>query len=424
MTSEIALMNRRAVALAADSATTVQYFERGERKQRYFKGTNKIFNLSSQAPIALMTFDSGNLHGVPWETIAKLYRTHLGDTKRDHLSEYAPDFFKFLETNRDLYAENFLEQQFLSDISEQADLAVYMMTGDDEEGDAEKRKAQMQSGLSKVRDQVKRFSFIGDASQATVDALLGKYRDKIIEVVQTNEYAMTATEVVPIEEFAALIVETLLKTPSSILETSGLVIAGFGEKEHFPALEQYVCYGFIMGKPLCEQVQVKAINQQNVAEILPFAQSEMSKGFVFGAQPSVLDTVHKSLAKCLDDCEDLLQKGCHIKADTSLDEIKRKVTEQFKLRIARELATSHTRPMKRVVGVLPLDELAELAEILVRIESLKERVTRESESVSGPIDVAVISKGDGFIWIKRKHYFEPKLNPRFLARTGATAHHE
>jgi hypothetical protein len=27
----------------------------------------------------------------------------------------------------------------------------------------------------------------------------------------------------------------------------------------------------------------------------------------------------------------------------------------------------------------------------------------------------VISKGDGFIWIKRKHYFDPALNYHFFA---------
>jgi hypothetical protein len=36
------------------------------------------------------------------------------------------------------------------------------------------------------------------------------------------------------------------------------------------------------------------------------------------------------------------------------------------------------------------------------------------ESVGGPVDVAVISKGDGFIWIKRKHYFSPDLNSQFF----------
>ena len=39
----------------------------------------------------------------------------------------------------------------------------------------------------------------------------------------------------------------------------------------------------------------------------------------------------------------------------------------------------------------------------------------EEETVGGPIDVAVISKGDGFIWIKRKHYFQRELNQQFFA---------
>ena len=63
-----------------------------------------------------------------------------------------------------------------------------------------------------------------------------------------------------------------------------------------------------------------------------------------------------------------------------------------------------------------------MAETLIRIESLKERVTRETEQVGGPIDVAVISKGDGFIWVKRKHYFDASLNVRYMARKGAAGH--
>ncbi len=40
----------------------------------------------------------------------------------------------------------------------------------------------------------------------------------------------------------------------------------------------------------------------------------------------------------------------------------------------------------------------------------------DRETVGGPIDVAVITKGDGFVWVKRKHYFSPEYNPRVIAR--------
>ncbi len=50
------------------------------------------------------------------------------------------------------------------------------------------------------------------------------------------------------------------------------------------------------------------------------------------------------------------------------------------------------------------------------LTSLKRRVSFEQETVGGPVDVAIISKGDGFIWQKRKHYFETTLNPSYLNR--------
>lgn len=66
-----------------------------------------------------------------------------------------------------------------------------------------------------------------------------------------------------------------------------------------------------------------------------------------------------------------------------------------------------------MISILPKDELAHVAESLLALTSLHRRISRDMETVGGPIDVAVISKGDGFIWLKRKHYFKPELNPQF-----------
>lgn len=62
------------------------------------------------------------------------------------------------------------------------------------------------------------------------------------------------------------------------------------------------------------------------------------------------------------------------------------------------------------------EDLADMAESLVKMTGLKRRVTTDEESVGGPVDVAVITKVDGFVWIKRKHYFEPELNPNYFQR--------
>ena len=71
----------------------------------------------------------------------------------------------------------------------------------------------------------------------------------------------------------------------------------------------------------------------------------------------------------------------------------------------QEIEEYFTDPITDVVAILPKTELATLAESLVSLTSIKRKFSRESETVSEPIDVAVISKNDGFVWIKKKMYY-------------------
>ncbi len=65
-----------------------------------------------------------------------------------------------------------------------------------------------------------------------------------------------------------------------------------------------------------------------------------------------------------------------------------------------------------------------MAESLVNLTKFQRKISPHIESVGGAVDVAVISKGDGFVWIKRKFYFEPQMNPRFLANYYKDGHYE
>ena len=76
----------------------------------------------------------------------------------------------------------------------------------------------------------------------------------------------------------------------------------------------------------------------------------------------------------------------------------------------------HYLPLRRIIGGLAIEEMSELAETLVMLESLKEKVTSRTQSVGGPIDVAVITKAEGLVWIKRKLFFDPEINQRYFLR--------
>jgi hypothetical protein len=142
----------------------------------------------------------------------------------------------------------------------------------------------------------------------------------------------------------------------------------------------------------------------------------MVRTFEVGCSPDVYAFINQAFKTSL---EKLLSQ---IKGELKVDNIPneeqliRESTTAFGKEWFGRAIRDHYIPLTRVVGMLPIEEMARLAETLVELESLKEKVTRPMESIGGPVDVAAVSKHDGFIWIKRKHYFDPELNPRFMAR--------
>ena len=99
-----------------------------------------------------------------------------------------------------------------------------------------------------------------------------------------------------------------------------------------------------------------------------------------------------------------------------LTELGNKLVQDFADGLESYRRSQFITPVIDSVASLPKDELAAMAESLVNLTAFKRRMTSvETDTVALPIDVAVISKGDGFIWIKRKHYFEPAFNPHFFS---------
>jgi hypothetical protein len=98
----------------------------------------------------------------------------------------------------------------------------------------------------------------------------------------------------------------------------------------------------------------------------------------------------------------------------NLKKIRDELFKKFFENLTNYRRKNYIDPVISAVGVLPKEELADMAYSLVNLTSFKRKVSMDAETVGGPIDVAVISKKDGFIWIKRKHYFNKDLNPQFF----------
>ena len=155
------------------------------------------------------------------------------------------------------------------------------------------------------------------------------------------------------------------------------------------------------------------------ASIRPFAQTDVINTILSGVDPA-LDDFYVSqhgilLKKYNQDLAKLIQGLSPDLAKYLEDLDVSGIVNEYKKESDKIKLNKYIIPLMNAVSNLSKDDLSEMAESLVYLTYLKRRITFAEESVGGPVDVAIISKGDGFIWKKRKHYFKPELNQHFLA---------
>jgi hypothetical protein len=250
--------------------------------------------------------------------------------------------------------------------------------------------------------------------------IAAKYDEKISRAItDVFEHIPLSEEVTgQLKEIAAMF---FVKSPGPLdplhANFSGLVITGFGNKDIFPSLIAYSIEGRIGEILKYSETERKQITFETGAYIVPFAQHEMVDIFLSGMDPLFEQALIESLSASFHALPDAI-----IDSIDSLDENERnllktnfyptgdELVRQLSEHLENYRAVNYT-PIVNVVGSLPRSDLAAMAESMVNLTSLKRRVSLQAETVSGPVDVAVISKSDGFIWIKKKQYYKPELNP-------------
>jgi len=90
MTAEIAILNRRAVTFAADSAMTIS------RTGKTYNSADKIFEVSTNNPIGMMVYNQLDYMGMPLDVIIKDFRESPYCRKYPHVFETSDALFDCL----------------------------------------------------------------------------------------------------------------------------------------------------------------------------------------------------------------------------------------------------------------------------------------------------------------------------------------
>lgn len=65
-----------------------------------------------------------------------------------------------------------------------------------------------------------------------------------------------------------------------------------------------------------------------------------------------------------------------------------------------------------VTPAMPIQDAIDIAEFLIQTTINYVKYTPGHQTVGGPIEIAAITKHEGFKWIKRKHYYNSAQNPK------------
>jgi hypothetical protein len=187
--------------------------------------------------------------------------------------------------------------------------------------------------------------------------------------------------------------------------SSGVVITGFGERNLFPELFELGVEGTAGGKLRYEMRQREQISADTASMIRPFAQTDMVDLFAFGVHSNYQDYVEGFLEHAL---EWYGAKALEILGRKNPDAAKRrlaaaaeKVMTSFAETTHQHRRSTYYEPILQAISSLPKRDLAMLAQSLVHLTALRRKVSMGAETVGGPIGIAVISRSEGFSWIRR-----------------------
>lgn len=414
MTAEVAVMNKSAIALAADSKVTVS----GVGASKTYDTVSKVFTLSKVHPVGIMIFGNAEFMSYPWETIIKLYRKKRGIDSEATIAKWGANFVKFVRAFGKITKEHRTEnaRQIVRSWAQQVNDEAVNLAID--------RKITIPSAdfvdLLKNRVQTQIASFMEEDLYFDGDQGVKIAKQHVKDVYLAIKPMFSRYKDDELTKTAAAMGLLALTSIEMSPQMSGFVIAGFGEDEYFPALIEYNTDGYVGPTIKIIQSDGFEVMRDNASCVRAFAQKDMVQQFMNGVDTGFRIVMEQTLSRSMIQTANAVLDKYGLKRNKT-DKVRREIEEaveasnnRLSISISEYLRRNFWLPVVEMIALLPKDELAHLAESLVALTSLKRRVSSGLETVGGAVDVALISKGDGFVWVKRKHYFPAELNPAFI----------
>ncbi|WP_373497696.1 hypothetical protein, partial [Aquiflexum sp.] len=296
MTAVVGILNKQAVALAADSAVTIG----GTNGRKILNKANKVFSLSNVHPIGIMIYNSASFMATPWETIINVYRKQLGKTSFSSLKEYQSNFIEFIR-GKNFYTDSEMQLVYLKGFALDVINSVIQEILKDnhriiEKPDDESRNlfldlvnTQLEKLLQRWKGEYEKCNEFDDYTFE----MFQTYSNSIFAEINQerfiyNEINISSELLVKIKE----VVYYILIAKEDLSNFTGLIFSGFGEQEIYPQLIS-INISMVIDNRLRYYIngdQCASISNENNGAICPFAQTDVINTILSGIDPSLDET--------------------------------------------------------------------------------------------------------------------------------------
>lgn len=425
MTAVVGILNKRGAAIAADSAVTRKRSQNG--MQKITNNGNKMIRLYDSLPISVMMTGNADFLGTPWDVIARRYRQRHKDVRPYTVEDAARGFFDYIRSNFVFWSEE-RSNTFLWRLTEKMFNEVVARIHYDEKerrGAELRRPAAFRKAFIRISKKMAAHNLKGEQCPQFVDYSAEAFRvdakdvlDRFIKEMDSanrngfSESCYPSTILESVRPAFEDLLHSVISTRYYIENVSAtLVFTGFGEKQEYPSLvSANVTEGFAgrMSYSIRKE-DVVCISDQRPVAICPFAQTDvivsllqgMHSGWRAKADSRLSNLTKPVIGPVFSDISDwdFFEKLKEVKKDDLYKEFDRNI-----MRLSR----ASQRGWEKSLEKSDLQAMASLADSLIDLTAFHRILTFEEEGVGGLVDLAVISKDEGFTWLRRKSWYHNK----------------
>jgi len=401
MSVGIILLNKHGIALAADSALTV-----GDR-EAIFNSTNKMFRLGKNNPIGIVVYGNLELMGTPIDIIIDHYSHHLesNNIKYPKTKGYLDGLIQFLIDNQDKFKFKDNEKNFMVDYIDEFISKLKKLIKDEIEilETQEKIREQIDFDGEVYNRTYKVYkSIVSSNTSSSTFSLSQDFKHKNFDLFseKIKEFDQKIHELF-IKDFYELLIESLNKEMNYAM---GFAIAGYGEDEVYPSV-----YHISLSGVIDNQVRYRIKNDYVVDNISTrwievLAQDDVIETYIDGISPKIKRSIVENFVSSMmnkiedEDIDFLAQKQKRLIMEKIID-----ASIDFETKLNAQVKNNWA-PIFQSISASPMLDLISFAENMVNLTSLKRKFALDENNmtVGGPVDVACITKFDGFSWVKKK----------------------